>query len=289
MSEQIISQEKLRRLQLAELEIFKVIKEICENNNITYYLSSGTLLGAVRHKGFIPWDDDMDICMPRPEYNRFREIVEEQLPDGFFCLDFKKRDTNDFSVGTMLKIASKNVKVRRQRGDGHTETIDNAWVDVFPLDGMPNGSLHRKLYGYRLKFTKRLLSFAKWKEEGVAQQSTTKKRILRQIITVFHIPQFLNLDRKKQRYRIDNLLQKIDYNQSDYCINMLGDYELREIVPTSMYGKPKEIEFEGVSAAGPADPDGILKIIYGEYMKLPPKESQICKHCMDIIEDNTND
>ena len=283
MSEQIISQEKLRQLQLTELEIFKVIKEICENNNITYYLSSGTLLGAARHRGFIPWDDDMDICMPRPDYNRFRELVSDQLPEDYFCIDFRNRDTNDFCVGTMIKIASKKVKVRRLRGDGHTETVDNAWVDVFPLDGLPNGELHRKLYGYRLKVTKRLLSLSKWKEEGVAPQKSTRKRIMGKVITLFHIPQILNLDRKKQRYRIDNLLQKYDYYKSDYCINMLGDYELREIVPTVMYGEPKDMIFEGISAAGPADPDGVLKIIYGDYMKLPPTESQICKHCMDII------
>lgn len=103
------------------------------------------------------------------------------------------------------------------------------------------------------------------------------------IITILHIPQILNLDRKKQRYRLDNLLQKYDYYKSDYCINMLGDYELREIVPTVLYGKPKEMEFEGIIVAGPAAPDEVLKIIYGNYMQLPPKESQVCKHCMDVI------
>jgi lipopolysaccharide cholinephosphotransferase len=64
---------------------------------------------------------------------------------------------------------------------------------------------------------------------------------------------------------------------------MLGDYELKEICPTAMYGKPKDIVFEGITVKGPQDPDGILKIIYGDYMQLPPKESQICKHCMGII------
>lgn len=283
MSEKYISQEKLREVQLTELDIFKVIKEICEKNGICYFLSSGTLLGAARHKGFIPWDDDMDVCMPRPDYNRFRKIVKSKLPEDYFCIDFRDRDTDDFTVGTMIKIASKKVKVRRLRGDGRTQTVDNAWVDVFPLDGMPNGDLHRKLYGYRLKLTKRLLSLAKWKQEGVAPQSSTAKKIMRKFITVLHIPQLLNLDRKKQRYRIDNLLQKYDYYKSDYCINMLGDYELREIVPTAMYGKPSEMTFEGVSAACPQDPDGVLRIIYGDYMKLPPKDKQVCKHCIDVI------
>lgn len=289
MSEQGISQEKLRELQLAELDIFKTIKNICEKNNIRYFLSSGTLLGAVRHGGFIPWDDDMDICMPRPDYNRFRDIIELELSDDYFCIDFRNRDSNDFTVGTMLKIASKKIQVKRMRGDGRTQTIDNAWVDVFPLDGMPNGQFYRKIYGYRLKVTKRFLSFAKWKEEGLAEQKTIGKRVLGKIIVALHIPQLLNFDRKKQRYRIDNLLQKFDYDKSDYCINMLGDYELREIVPTPMYGDAKYINFEGVNAAGPAEPDGILRIIYGDYMKLPPKEQQVCKHCIDVIERNSND
>lgn len=286
MSEQIITQEKLRRLQMAELEIFKAIKAICEQNNIRYYLSSGTLLGAVRHRGFIPWDDDMDICMPRPDYNRFRDIAQDLLPDEYFCIDYRDRDTNDFSVGTMLKVASKKIKVKRKRGDGSTVTIDNAWIDVFPLDGLPNSQYRRKLYGQRLKYTKRLLSLSIWKDVGVAKQTSLKRRILGKLITVLHLPQLLNLDRKAQRYRIDNLLQKIDYFKSDYCINMLGDYELREIVPTKMYGEPCFREFEGIEVACPADSNGVLEIIYGDYMKLPPAENRVCKHCMDIIEED---
>ena len=274
---------------MAELDIFKAIRTICEENNICYYLSSGTLLGAVRHGGFIPWDDDMDICMPRPDYNKFRELVADQLPDDYFCIDFRNRDTNDFTVGTMIKIANRKVKAKRIRGDGRKQTEDYAWVDVFPLDGLPNGKLHRKIYGYRLKYTKRLLSFAKWKDEGVAVQQTAKRKVLGKIITVLRIPQILNLDRKTQRFRIDNLLQKYGYYDSEYCINMLGDYELREIVPTAMYGEAQKMDFEGVSAAVPHDSDGVLKILYGDYRKLPPKESQICKHCIDILEGEFND
>lgn len=289
MSNQTISQEKLRRLQMTELEIFRTIKSICEKNHIRYFLSSGTLLGAVRHGGFIPWDDDMDICMPRPDYNKFRDIAGTCLPEDFFCIDFRNRDANDLSAATMLKIACKSVKVKRIRGDGHTYTIDHAWIDVFPLDGLPNGKLKRKLYGYRLIFRKRLLSLAIWKDVGVARQKTLKDRFFRTILTGLHLPQLLNLDRKKQRHRMDSLLQIYDYDKSDYCINMLGEYELREICPTAMYGDAKEILFEGIEAAGPENPEGVLKTIYGDYMELPSREKQICKHCADILEEGRDD
>ena len=130
------------------------------------------------------------------------------------------------------------------------------------------------------------MSLSIWKDVGVAKQTSLKRRILGKLITVLHLPQLLNLDRKAQRYRIDNLLQKIDYFKSDYCINMLGDYELREIVPTKMYGEPCFREFEGIEVACPADSNGVLEIIYGDYMKLPPAENRVWKHCMDIIEED---
>lgn len=278
-----ISNEELRVLQMSELRILVEVLKICKDSNLRVYLSSGTLLGAVRHNGFIPWDDDIDICMPRKDYSVFRKIAAQKLSPDFELCDYKNRQTNDFAVGTMLKVFNKKVFAIRSRGDGSITTQDYAWIDIFPLDGLPNGRFLREVHKIRLYLRKRVMSLAIWKEAGIAEQKSLAKKIIAVFIKTMHIPQLLNLDRKSQRIKLEKLLIKYSFDECDFCINMLGDYELKEICPTAFYGKPQLLRFEDIDAPVPENYHGILKIIYGEYMTLPPKEDQVCKHIRNVI------
>ena len=145
----------LRKLQLIELEILKEVISLCEKHGLRYYLLGGTFLGAVRHQGFIPWDDDIDIGMPRTDFERFCEIARQELKAPLGFVSFRN---NAEYIYFHPRVYNYNSRVIDRSGVNEKETF--AWIDVFPLDGMPGNKLVRKLYGFYLLFL-RLLSLIK--------------------------------------------------------------------------------------------------------------------------------
>ena len=136
---------ELRKLQQVELGIIKVFSDICEKYGLRYYLVGGTMLGAVRHHGFIPWDDDMDVGMPRPDYERFAKIVQNELPSGYQFLNYKKDSTYKRYFSRLVDVS---VKVYNA---SNTKTItESAWLDIFPFDGMPTKKLCQKIHFWHL-------------------------------------------------------------------------------------------------------------------------------------------
>ena len=137
--------ELLRKVQLTELEILKTVDKICRENNIKYSLCGGTLLGAVRHKGFIPWDDDIDIAMRRDDYNRFLSLWEQSHPDGYLLQN--KSNTPNFSQ-TFSKIRKDKttfLQFKNEAGMYHT----GIFIDIFPFDRITNNWIKKKLFYFR--------------------------------------------------------------------------------------------------------------------------------------------
>ena len=123
-----------REMQLAELSILLDFREICEKNGLDMHLMSGTLLGAIRHKGFIPWDDDIDVCLSRPEYDKLIEIFKNGVDKDY--LELLSFETGNFNR-TFIKIIDKRTYVDNSDSflnDGNAESL---WIDVFPIDGFP--------------------------------------------------------------------------------------------------------------------------------------------------------
>ena len=145
----------LRELQLLEFEMLKKVKEICNKNHITYFLSGGTLLGAVRHGGFIPWDDDVDIAMPRPDYERFLKAAEQEFEYPYEILTPDKDSSYLFPFA---KIIDKRAKVKTT--SRKNEQVWNVWVDIFPLDSMPKNKIHFTLRKYHILYRRMMFMFS---------------------------------------------------------------------------------------------------------------------------------
>ena len=135
----------LRQLQLTMLETLKVLDTFCRKHNIKYSLYAGTLLGAVRHQGFIPWDDDLDVCMSREEYDRFIALWEEEQPEGYILQNKENTPAYWQSFSKIRKDHTTFLQEEREAGKFHT----GVFLDIFPLDRMPNGKLSRAIFKWR--------------------------------------------------------------------------------------------------------------------------------------------
>ena len=265
---------KLQQLQAVELDIFKEVVRICEKYGLTYYMSAGTFLGAVRHKGFIPWDDDMDMRMPRPDYEKLLSVLPDELREPFAARHFY-HDRNVHRYFCRVE----NTKVRLHRNHTVHGQDSNAWIDIFPLDGMPENTLLAGCRKIHLLYRKM------WMQLSVFDEivDVKKKRALPERIIVFlalHTPIQKCLSWEKTWKKLDKALKSYDVGKSKYYMNFMSAYKFRDIIPKAIYGKGAKYPFEDQSFNGPEDYDAFLKILYGDYMKLPPEEKRK-KHGLD--------
>ena len=270
---------ELRDLQLKELEILKEFLKITKKYNLHYFMLGGTFLGAIRHKGFIPWDDDIDIGMPRPDYEKFIEFASKELQSPYELKSFNKDEKYQQYI---VRIIDKNISIVRE--DALDNKIDNIWIDIFPLDGMPNNGVIRAFHKFHLLFLRLLLQYSKFKT-GVNMK---KKRNLLETFLIkagFVITKVIHLNVKKRFQAIDKALKRFSYDNSDFVVNFMGAYKFKEMFPKSYYDTPAEYEFENLKLIGASEYDKILTQMYGNYMK-PPAENQRFSHSIKIEEKN---
>jgi lipopolysaccharide cholinephosphotransferase len=257
----------IRELQLIELEILKTILDIFAKNNLTYFILGGTLLGAIRHKGFIPWDDDIDIGLPRNDYERFLEIAQNNFPPYFRLKTFK--DNKEYKN---YETRVEDLRYEIKRDDAEKIITTYIWIDIFPLDGIPGTIVKKQWHMFRLLFGRLLLQYSKI-DHGI---NIKKKRgMFEKILILFgkKLTKVIKFDSKRRLYHIDKLLKKYTYEHSYYLVNFMGAYTFKEMFPKEYYKKGVKYEFEGFELNGPVEYDKVLKQLYGEYMKpLPPQD-----------------
>ena len=249
--------------QLSILNIFKEIKPFLEKSSTPYYLLGGSLLGAVRHKGFIPWDDDIDIGIVREDYERFLETVSKNLPEHLELRSY--RDESDhhyyFSriVDTRYVLSREGSLVSRK---------ENLWVDIFPLDGMPNNWLLRRIHMLRLLWVRFCYHVACFDKVNLKRPNRPlSERIIIAIVKNVHLGG--HRDYKKWLVKLDKLLRKYKVKDSNWIVNFMGQYKFKEMFPKSYYGNGKLYTFEDMQLMGPEDYDKVLTQMYGDYMKEP--------------------
>ncbi len=269
---------ELRKLQLMELDILKQVIEVCRQHGLRYYLLGGTFLGAVRHQGFIPWDDDIDIGMPRADYERFCEIAPKELraPLGLEC--FKK---NAEHIYYHSKVYNYNSRVIDRSGVNEKETF--AWIDICPLDGMPRNAVLRKLYGFYLLFLRFLFVYSQF-DKIVAVSRKERVWYEKMLVEIGRVVKFDKiLNTRKIMEKIDRTLQHLDYETSSYVGNFMGAYRMKEVFPKQLYEETAEYPFEDISCPAPKNYDAVLTQMYGDYMT-PPKEEVRNKHNTEAVE-----
>lgn len=272
---------KLRDLQLCELRLLKRFVEICTKHNLRYYLLGGTLLGAVRHDGFIPWDDDVDVCMPRPDYMRFLEIAEEELAGSDMGISSIYHDKM-FRQG-MAKMTTSSMQIINR--SANVEKVEDAWIDVIPMDGMPCSSIGKWWYKVRLMYWKVMDATTEFdyvvdtkRDRGAVGNIAV--RVLGFLCKYIHP---YGKDFNRVFLSTERLLMKYDYESSDWVINMYTGVQFREIFPRSFFGQGTDIGFEGEILCAPENIPGVLQIIYGNDYMTPPPEGQRNWHNSEVL------
>ena len=258
----------LRRIDMAEchqilLQIAACFDQFCNKHDIPYYMLGGTMLGAIRHQGFIPWDDDMDFGIPRPYFDTFIQYAERELPAAYEVLT--RHNAPAIQKG-LIKIQLKGSKlIEKVFGDNDTQFFNGIAIDVFPLDGCQLASWQDRW------LVKQIFLLIRMQEGRFC--SLDIRTGLKKVAAAFI--KALPIDDNQLANRIDRLLQSWDYDSSDYVSNAYGHWKEREIIPRRVFDTPKRYGFGPLVLSGPADYDTYLKSLYGNYMQLPPKEQQL--------------
>ena len=269
---------ELRRLQLCELNLLKTFAKICEKNNLRYFMIGGTMLGAVRHKGFIPWDDDVDVAMPRPDYQKFLKIVRKQIPSYMELLNYKKDE--DY-LRYFSRLVDRRVTIYN---DSNSETLlENAWIDIFPFDGSPNNRLIRTAWFWGLCAMRVQYHFSCFDQmvNLMRPNRPLYQRLIIRFGQIFKVGR--GADTKVILRRIEHHLRKYPYDDSDYVLNFFGAYVQKELIPKSWLQSGTKYAFEDTKLNGPVSYDIYLKNFFGNYRK-PPADSDKDKHTITKIE-----
>jgi lipopolysaccharide cholinephosphotransferase len=246
-------QGHLAAVQNKEFRILCAIRDICERNNIDYWLDGGTCLGAVRHGGFIPWDDDIDIAMRREDMPRFAEAAKRELPEGLFL---QTNETDPTYTHPMIKVRDMNSLMVEFSDDFSRPYQKGLFVDIFPM--IPYPTISRSLCKKIAKgFCKANGIMSKphtysWRSVAELFWFGAKRIYYRSLWSLF------NIIKKKDTYYSNTLAE------CGYGIMHRQD----SIFPT------KPIMFNGETFRGPANPDAYLKDLYGDYMQLPPEDKR---------------
>ena len=274
-----LDEKMLRQLQLIQLELLKEVDRICRKCDIKYNIIAGTLLGAVRHGGYIPWDDDADVALLRPEYERFRNACQAELDTSRFVFQ-DHRNTNGYRWG-YGKLRMKDTLFLREYQE-RMPYFQGVFIDVFPLDNVPDHYLHRCIHNFECFCIRKVL----WSEVGKYADKSKVKRFAYRVLS--RIP----LDKVFDRYQ--HFMEKGNRKETKMVRiltfptpNRYFGYYRR------WYQNSREMMFEGACFIGIRDYDEYLSFKFGEYMKLPPEEKRkvhpVSCINLSIVEQDVND
>ncbi|MBQ8751893.1 MAG: LicD family protein [Clostridia bacterium] len=261
MSEMTIS---IRELQLLELDILRAVDKLCRDNELTYYLGEGSMLGAIRHQGFIPWDDDLDILMPREDYDKFLSL-RDQLPA---TLKVQHHTTTPHYWSPSIKVRLLDNSRFAQQHIARLTDENGPYIDIFPLDTVPaEKSPAQKKQSRRFRILRALL-MGKARVRPLTNWKNILFRILSRPIPYAYLHRAL-----------DEVMTAQSGPDCTYYVNNGSYYDrVKETAPIAWYGAPRYVPFEDGEYPVPQKAEELLTRIYGDYMTPPPEAERGVHH-----------
>ena len=272
----------LQQIHEEQKNMLKELDEFCKKENITYFVCGGTLLGAIRHKGFIPWDDDVDVFMPRPDYEKFHEVLKKynyHINDKLFFSSFKYENL----LLPYGKLMNSDFKMETHYYENEYDNY--LWIDIFPMDGLPKSDKETKKIYKKILFLRRILNLVEVKDEVIENESKKRWMVIPKKIARYFLSKKIII--KKIIKMMDNISKKIDFNTAQYVGGIVWGYGPQEKLLKSEVNET-EVEFEGLKVKGLSCYDKYLSNLYGDYMTLPPIEKRITHQIKIYRSDEVN-
>jgi len=262
---------ELYEIQQISLEILNTIATICEENNFRYFLIYGTLLGSIRHQGFIPWDDDIDIMMPRPDYDKLLNYLDRNIYKYPHLKVFNPQTCSNYPY-MITRISDDRYKIVM---DNEKEYGMGIFIDIYPYDGLGNTLGEAISYGLKGDRLSSLCYQSTRKHYSVENTKSTVKKIIK--FPVFLISKIIGKNYFQKR--LEGLSKVKNYDNSKYvgCVVWLSGGE-KDIFPQKWFNEYIMQPYDKYEFRIPKEYYKILKHIYNDYMQLPPEEDRIGHH-----------
>ena len=254
--------EKYKHIWAIEMDILREISRVCEKHNLSYFVYGGTLLGAIRHKGFIPWDDDMDIAMLREDYEEFLKVVEKEFDIKVYCLQRGEEFGEIYEGFSRIRYNNSTAIIKR---DSEKDCNHGIFIDIFPLDRLPKKKWQRKVQFPLIKIISGLVYYRTYDDEGMSHKHIRNiakrikcEKIWKWLANILkHICMMYNTNGSS----VVGILSCDPYDEKCY-------WHMEDIKETI------ELPYENMIVKAPVGYDRCLKIGYGDYMKFPPENER---------------
>ncbi len=262
-----ITKDEIKKLQKIEIEMLIEFDRICKKYNLKYVLAGGSCIGAIRHNGFIPWDDDIDIHMYRKDYKKFIEIQKKELDNKYY---FQSFETDEDFASPFGKIRRKN-SIYAEWISNIDKNKQGIWIDIFPCDNISNNEIIMKYYFIKVFILKMMYS------NKLGNQSFSDSKIKNFILKLIKWASFF-ISTNKCKKKLYKNMTKFNNQKTNKIICYGGRYLLREILPNNYIENRILHKFEEYEFYITKNYDNYLSFVYGNYMELPPKEKRCSEH-----------